>query len=88
MTMSLVNIFIILSLHFFACFFDEGTKRNYKKIDLKWSKDEQIENLLHEEWGNHALHTSTIYKWIERAKTSSNNFEDQIREGRPIDKQL
>lgn len=63
-------------------------RETIKKLTLNGQKEEQIENFLHEEWGNHALHTSTIYKWMERAKTSSNNFEDQIREGRPIDKQL
>lgn len=63
-------------------------RETIKKLTQNGQKEEQIENFLHKEWGNHAFHTSTIYKWMERTKTSPNDLEDQTREGRPIDEQL
>ena len=63
-------------------------RETIEKLTKDGQKEEQIENFLHDQWGKHALHTSTIYKWMERAKTSPGDLEDQARAGRPIDEQL
>ena len=52
-------------------------RETIQKLTKNGQKEDQIEKFLHQEWGNHALHTSTIYKWMERVKTTSNGLEDQ-----------